>query len=739
MSTLALWIPLLPLLSAAALAAVSLFGRGRKAVPALAVLPIAAAAVLTFVVLFGHGTGAATESRIRYAATGGPELWLGARVDGLAALIAVLVGVVATAVQLYSVSYMAHEERYTSYSALISLFTAAMLVVVYSTDLLVLLVGWEIMGACSYFLIGHHWERPEARSAGIKAFLVTKFGDVPFLLGILFLAHGAGTFRVQPILQHAIQQGGHGYTAAGAILLIGGVMGKSAQVPLQTWLPDAMAGPTPISALIHAATMVAAGVYVVARLYPVFLVTPAALWILAISAALTAVTAALSAFAQRDLKRILAYSTVSQLALMVAALAAGGRDAAVFHLMSHGGFKALLFLGAGVIIHRVGTGDVDELNTRDLRRKLPVTFITMTIGLAALAGVPPFSGFFSKESIAGAAYDTATHSGPTKSLIGVTPPAGIGWLVLVATLLTGFLTAAYALRTWWMLFGPLERGWFRSAVEISQRQPLTPAPSVEGKAEIQAGAETQAETPTAADVAAASEWALEALVAESIREKTAAEVAAAAEAAEAAEVAAAAKAAKAKVKTRVGPEAPRAELLPLVVLAAVTTVFGFAGLNLGWFASWLGDADGNAYRAKAAEAGKLIQPADAYHLGPGILSIILALIALVLGLGLVFAAARAKPGTDPNYVLGFLRKPAFLGFRADDLQDAVAVRPVQAAADAVGFLDTEVVDAYVRGSGHAVRLLGEGLRRIQTGNVQLYLTGVLTGVVVIAAALGFGR
>jgi NADH-quinone oxidoreductase subunit L len=693
-ATLALWLPVLPLFSAAALAAVSLSGKARAAVPALAVLPIAAAAVLTFVVLFGHGTGAATESRIRYAATGGPELWLGARVDGLAALIAVLVGVVATAVQLYSVSYMAHEERYTSYSALISLFTAAMLVVVYSTDLLVLLVGWEVMGACSYFLIGHHWERPEARSAGIKAFLVTKFGDVPFLLGILFLAHGAGSFRVQPILQHAIAQGGHGYTAAGAILLIGGVMGKSAQVPLQTWLPDAMAGPTPISALIHAATMVAAGVYVVARLYPVFLVTPAALWILAIAAALTAVTAALSAFAQRDLKRILAYSTVSQLALMVAALAAGGRNAAVFHLMSHGGFKALLFLGAGVIIHKAGTGDVDELATHHLRRKLPVTCVTMTIGLAALAGFPPFSGFFSKESIAGAAYDTATHSGPTKSLLGVTPPSGIGWLVLVATLLTGFLTAAYAMRTWWMLFGPLERGWFRSAAETSQRQPTAPEP--------------------------AGEWALEALVAESIREETEA-----------------ARQEAAKAKT--GPEAPRAELLPLVVLAAVTTVFGFVGLNVGWFATWLGDADGNAYRASAAGAGKLIQPADAYHLAPALLSTVLAVIALALGLGLVLAAARAKPGTDPNHVLGFLRKPAFLGFRADDLQDAIAVRPVQAAADAVAFLDTEVVDSYVRGSGAAVRLLGEGLRRVQTGNVQLYLTGVLTGVVVIAAALGFGR
>jgi len=177
----------------------------------------------------------------------------------------------------------------------------------------------------------------------------------------------------------------------------------------------------------------------------------------------------------------------------------------------------------------------------------------------------------------------------------------------------------------------------------------------------------------------------------------------------------------------------------LVVLAAVTTVFGFVGLNRGWFATWLGDSDGGAYRASLARASKLVQPADAYRLTPGPASTLLALAALILGLALVYGAIRAKPGADPNRVLGFLRKPAFNGFHADTVQDALTVRPTQLAADAVGFIDTEVVDGYVRGSGHATRALGEGLRRLQTGNVQLYLTGVLTGVVVIAAALGFGR
>jgi NADH-quinone oxidoreductase subunit L len=175
------------------------------------------------------------------------------------------------------------------------------------------------------------------------------------------------------------------------------------------------------------------------------------------------------------------------------------------------------------------------------------------------------------------------------------------------------------------------------------------------------------------------------------------------------------------------------------VLAAITALFGFVGLNQGWFASWLGDADGAAYRTAAADAGRLIQPAAAYHLAPALLSTVLAIVALALGLGLVLAALRAEPGTDPARILGPLRKPAREGFGADEAQDVLAVRPVQLAAEGVGFLDTEVVDGYVRGSGVAARGLGEGLRRLQTGNVQLYLTGVLTGVVVIAAALGFGR
>lgn len=240
-----------------------------------------------------------------------------------------------------------------------------MLLVVYSGDLMVLLVGWEIMGICSYFLVGHYWETPEARAASLKAFLVTKLGDVPFLFGLFALATDAGTFRISGILE-TVASGGLDHPTLVALLLLAGVAGKSAQFPLHTWLPDAMAGPTPVSALIHAATMVAAGIYFVARLLPVFAASTAALVVLAAMAAITMVGSALAALAQDDIKRVLAYSTIGQLGYMTGALAVGD-GAAVFHLLAHGVFKALLFLGAGVIIHAAG----DQLTGRHVPYERP--------------------------------------------------------------------------------------------------------------------------------------------------------------------------------------------------------------------------------------------------------------------------------------------------------------------------------------------------------------------------------
>ncbi|KJY40552.1 MULTISPECIES: NADH-quinone oxidoreductase subunit L [unclassified Streptomyces] len=442
-TTLAVLVPLLPFLGAVA---GLLFGRSAPGfVRPLAVLPALAAAVLAVVVAVRQGGGKPIVASTELTPTGSVPIDLALYLDGFAVLVAVLVGVVATCVQLYSTAYLREDPRYPSYAALVSLFTSAMLLVVYSGDLMVLLVGWEIMGICSYFLVGHYWETEAARSASLKAFLVTKLGDVPFLIGLFALAADAGSFQITKVLG-TVAAGGLDHPTLIALLLLAGVAGKSAQFPLHTWLPDAMAGPTPVSALIHAATMVAAGIYFVARLLPVFAASQAALVVMAVMAAVTMVGSGLAALAQDDIKRVLAYSTVGQLGYMLGALAVGDRGAAIFHLLSHGAFKALLFLGAGVIIHAAGTNSLAAMSRMDgLAKRIPDAFWTMTIALLALAAIPPFAGFFSKEAVLVAAEHTAGgHS--------EFAPSAAGWVVLVAGVLTALLTAAYATRLWLMAF-----------------------------------------------------------------------------------------------------------------------------------------------------------------------------------------------------------------------------------------------------------------------------------------------
>ncbi|MFR0359062.1 NADH-quinone oxidoreductase subunit 5 family protein [Streptomyces sediminimaris] len=458
-TTLAALVPLLPFLGAAA---GLLLGRTAPGfVRPLAVLPSLAAFVLAVLVAVRQGGDQAVDAHTELTPTGSVPIELALHIDGFAALVAVLVGVIASCVQIYSTGYLRDDPRYPSYAALVSLFTSAMLLVVYSGDLIVLLVGWEVMGICSYFLVGHYWETPEARAASIKAFLVTKLGDVPFLIGLFALATDTGSFRITKILG-AVAHGGLGHPTLVALLLLAGVAGKSAQFPLHTWLPDAMAGPTPVSALIHAATMVAAGVYFVSRLLPVFEASSAAMVVLAVMAAVTMLGSGIAALAQDDIKRVLAYSTIGQLGYMTGALAVGDRSAAVFHLLAHGAFKALLFLAAGVIIHAAGTNSLAAMSRmKDLRERVPDAFWTMTVALLALAAIPPFSGFFSKESVLGAAEHVATgHTGHA--------PGAAGWITLLAGLVTAALTAAYATRLWLLAF----RGRGAEAPDHG-RQPLT--------------------------------------------------------------------------------------------------------------------------------------------------------------------------------------------------------------------------------------------------------------------------
>jgi NADH-quinone oxidoreductase subunit L len=442
-TTLAVLVPLLPFLGAVA---GLLLGRDAPGfVRPLAVLPTLAATVLAALVAVRQGGGKPITAATQLTPTGSVPIDLALYLDGFAVLVAVLVGVVASCVQVYSTAYLRDDPRYPSYAALVSLFTSAMLLVVYSGDLMVLLVGWEIMGICSYFLVGHYWETPEARAASLKAFLVTKLGDVPFLFGLFALAVDAGTFRITGILG-AVAAGAIDHPTLVALLLLAGVAGKSAQFPLHNWLPDAMAGPTPVSALIHAATMVAAGVYFVARLLPVFTASAAALVVLAVMAAITMVGSGLAALAQDDIKRVLAYSTIGQLGYMTGALAVGDRGAAVFHLLSHGAFKALLFLAAGVIIHAAGTNSLAAMSRMSgLAKRIPDAYWTMTIALLALVALPPFAGFFSKEAVLVAAEHTALGE-------SAVAPAAAGWAVLVSGLLTALLTAAYATRLWLLTF-----------------------------------------------------------------------------------------------------------------------------------------------------------------------------------------------------------------------------------------------------------------------------------------------
>jgi NADH-quinone oxidoreductase subunit L len=342
---------------------------------------------------------------------------LGWVLDPLTAVMLVMVTFVGLLIFIYTLGYMAHDENFTRFYCFLSLFAAAMLGLIIANNLLLLFICWELVGLTSYLLIGFWYHKPSAAAAAKKAFITTRIGDVAFLLGmvwlysqtgtLLFYDHGQGCLEPNALAGLTMPAAGTGVVAATgiALLIFCGAIGKSGQLPLHVWLPDAMEGPTPVSALIHAATMVAAGVFLVARVYPLMKVAPGALETITWVGAITAVFAASIAVAQTDMKRILAYSTVSQLGFMMLGLGAGGVAVGMFHLITHAFFKALLFLGAGSVIH----GCHEEQDVRcmgGLRKYMPVTFATYAVGMMALSGVPIlFSGFWSKDEILHAAHD----------------------------------------------------------------------------------------------------------------------------------------------------------------------------------------------------------------------------------------------------------------------------------------------------------------------------------------------
>ncbi len=438
MTQVAWIIPLLPLAAFAVIVAAGPRLPGRGAYVSIAGIVLAGIGGL--LVLGEVLRGAHADVTYTWAVLGTRPIIVGFVVDPLSAIMLAMVGVVASLITIYSVGYMAGDPHYPRFFAYMSLFQFSMLFLVLADNFLFIYAGWELVGLCSYLLIGFWFERPAAARAALKAFITTRVGDFSMMIGILIIFLSTGSLRFDEVFR-GIQGGalaGPLLTAA-AVLVFGGAVGKSAQVPLHVWLPDAMEGPTPVSALIHAATMVAAGVYLVARTYPLFVLSPnhAALTVVAYIGGITALVAATMGVVEDDIKRVLAYSTISQLGYMMLGLGVLGYTAGMFHLITHAFFKALLFLGAGSVIHAVATNNIKQMG--GLARAMPWTAWTFIAATLALTGIPPFAGFFSKDQILATAF---VHD-------------RVLWMLGAAG---AFLTSLYMGRLIWYTFAGTYRG-----------------------------------------------------------------------------------------------------------------------------------------------------------------------------------------------------------------------------------------------------------------------------------------
>ena len=415
-----------------------------------------AVTVKCFLDLQAGGWAPLAETAYAWAVVGQSSFEIAFWFDRLTAVMALVVTGVGTLIHIYSIGYMHEDKSYARYFAYLNLFLFFMLLLVLGKSLLVLFVGWEGVGLASYLLIGFWFGDMEKAAAGKKAFVFNRIGDAGFLLGMFAIYSALGTFDM-PAINAAFMGASTPAVSASlvGILLFIGATGKSAQIPLYVWLPDAMAGPTPVSALIHAATMVTAGVYLVARMSGIYLHAPEASTIIAAVGALTALMAATIAIAQDDIKKVLAYSTVSQLGFMFVALGVGAYGVAIFHVYTHAFFKACLFLGAGSVIHAM-SGEQDIKKMGGLGRKIPITFVTFAVATAAISGIPPLAGFFSKDEILW--YALASGRGGSVLLFAVMA-------------FTALLTAFYMFRLFWLTF----MGAPRMAKEVEHHVHESPA------------------------------------------------------------------------------------------------------------------------------------------------------------------------------------------------------------------------------------------------------------------------
>jgi len=604
------------------------------------------------------------------------------RLDPLASVMILIVSGIGLLIHVYSTAYM-HEEsdsEFARYFSYLNLFAAFMLVLVLGSNFLVLFVGWEGVGLCSYLLIGFWYQKKSATDAGKKAFIVNRIGDVGFVLGVLLIFVRFRTLDFLEIAQSVAPLGPEtvfGTISVITLLLFIGATGKSAQIPLFVWLPDAMEGPTPVSALIHAATMVTAGVYMIGRNALLFSHAPETLTIVAIIGTATALMAGTIALVQNDIKRVLAYSTVSQLGYMFLAMGVGAFGAGIFHLYTHAFFKALLFLGSGAVIHALG-GEQDLRRMGGLKSELPITYWTFLVGSLAIAGVPGLAGFFSKDEILFRTF------------------AGGHTLLFFVGLLTSLLTAVYMFRLVFLAFyGPSRAAHAApSHAAPSHAAPAHPAPAHPAP-EHPAPAHPAPEHPAPEHPA------------------------------------------RHQAPRHQAPgthlhDAPPAMAIALIVLAIGSVVAGYVSLG-GRFERFLEPS----FAVTASVRGAALQPGEEVAVDRGLETTLMGVSSLVafggIGLAVYFFLKRREAADRMARQFAGVHRVLEHKYYVDEIYDLAVVQPIQIVSREGLWktVDVRFIDGAVNGVAEAVRGSSEVLRRLQTGSVRAYAASLFLGVVTV--------
>lgn len=678
-------VPVLPLLGAAIVGTGLISysettSRLKRVSAGFIVFLIGTAMVLSFGLFWSQLQGHAPYTQMfEWASAGDFRLQMGYTIDHLAAFMLVVVTTVAFLVMIYTDGYMAHDPGYVRFYAYLSLFSSSMLGLVISPNLLQIYVFWELVGMCSYLLIGFWYERKPAADACQKAFVTNRVGDFGLLLGMLALFWATGSFEFDVMGERLVDLVGNGSLSAGmaglfAVLVFLGPVAKSAQFPLHVWLPDAMEGPTPISALIHAATMVAAGVFLVARMYPVFEPLPTVMTIIAWTGAFTALMGATIAITQNDIKKGLAFSTMSQLGYMVMAMGVGAYSAGLFHLMTHAYFKAMLFLGSGSVIHGmeavVGHDPVLAQDMRlmgGLRKYMPITSVTFLIGTLAICGIPPFAGFWSKDEILGATFQ-------------VSPVLwGVGWL-------TAGITAFYMFRMYFSTF----EGEFRGNDEAIRRD-LKRAQLQKMGLSLGPGAMNPQELALEAEGDGHGDHD--------------------------------------DHHAHEPHESPLTMTFPLMALAVPSVLVGLVGTP---FANYF-----EAFIHPPGEALELVEAAEPFDWNEFAVmagsSVAIAVVGIVVAV-LMYRARTIDPGAiaakiQPLYRLSLNK------WYVDDIYDVVFVQGSRKLAKQVLAIDVRIVDGLVNLAGFVTLVTGEGLKYLENGRAQFYaliVFGAVLGLVLLS-------